>query len=93
MNASERETVVNTTDDDELVRIWTAQRRHITRLRKNPAFTEVASGHHESTEWAEFTIPARSWNPASGAKRRSRQMSDEQRIAASERLAAARAGA
>lgn len=90
LTAAERETTVNTADDDDLVRIWTAQRKHITRLRRNASFTEVASGHHGSTEWAEFTIPADSWNPASGAKRRV-SMSDAQRKAAADRLRAARA--
>ena len=89
LTAPERETTVATTDDDPEVRIWTAQRRHITRLRKHPAFTEVRQGWHGTMEWAEFTIPADKWNPASGAKR-TRNMTDEQKQAAATRLAAAR---
>lgn len=89
LTASERETVINSDDDSGVVRIWTAQRRFITRLRKNPAFTEVDTGHTGSTEWSEFTIPADRWNPASGAKRRV-TMTDEQRRAAADRLRAAR---
>lgn len=89
LTAAERETTVTVTDDSEVVTIWTAQRKHITRLRKNPSFTEVGSGFHGSTEWAEFTIPADQWNPASGAKRRV-SLSAEQRAAAADRLRAAR---
>lgn len=89
LTAPERETTVTVTDDSDVVTIWTAQRKHITRLRKNPAFAEVASGHYGSTEWAEFTIPAESWNPASGAKRRV-SLTAEQRAAAADRLRAAR---
>lgn len=90
LTAPERETTINASDDDGVVRIWTAQRRYITRLRKNPAFTETRSGRFGSTEWAEFTIPAENWNPASGAKRRV-SLTDEQRQAAADRLRAARA--
>ena len=70
LTAHERETVVTTSDGDELVRIWTAQRTVIHRLRKHPAFTETRSGHDGSSVWAEFTIPADRWSPATGAKRR-----------------------
>ena len=92
LTAAERETTVTVSDDSDAVTIWTAQRKHITRLRKNPAFTEVRAGYHGSTEWAEFTIPADQWSPASGAKRRS-NLSDEQKRAAAERLRLARRSA
>ena len=85
LTAAERETTVTTTDDDKLTTIWTCRRKHLTRLRKHPSFTEVASGFHGTTEWAEFTIPSDDWNPASGAKRRT-NMSPEARKAAAERL-------
>jgi len=90
LEAGERETVINATDGDDLIKIWTAQRRFITKLRRNPNFTEVDSGHYGSTEWAQFTIPADRWNPASGAKRAHGAMSAEQRLAAAERLARGR---
>lgn len=90
LHASERETTVTSTDGDDTVRIWTAQRRHIGRLRRHPAYTEVASGFHDGSEWAEFTIPADRWNPATGAKRERAPLTDEQRQAAAQRLAAAR---
>ncbi len=90
MDPAERETTITTSDADGSVRIWTAQRRHIGRLRRHPKFTEVATGTHDGSEWAEFTIPAADWNPASGAKRERAPMSEEQRAQAAARLAAAR---
>ena len=42
-NAYERETTINLSDGDPLVRIWSARRKDITRLRKKPeVFTEIA---------------------------------------------------
>jgi hypothetical protein len=89
LNEYERETIVNASDGETIVRIWTAQRRFITRLRRSPRFTEVATGHDGATEWAEFTIPADLWTPTSGAKR-SRTYSDKERNEASARLQAVR---
>lgn len=89
MVATERETVVNCSDGDDTVRIWTAQRRFITRLQRHPKATLVASGEHDGSAWAEFEIPASEWNPVSGIKRAS-NLTDEQRRAAAERLAKAR---
>lgn len=91
LTPDERETTIATTDGDDLVRIWSAQRRHITRMRKNSSFTEVATGFHGTSEWAEFTIPAREWNPASGAKRKV-NLTEAQRQERAERLAAMRKG-
>src|SRR5690242_6584955 len=56
--APERETIINLDDGSDLARIWTAQRPVITKLRKHPGFTEVASGLYGSSPWAEFTAPA-----------------------------------
>lgn len=90
VEAAERETIVNGTDADELVTILTHQRRHITALRKHAAFTEVRSGFHGTTEWAEFTIAADRWSPATGAKRAGRSLSEAQRAERAAQLAAAR---
>ena len=92
LSAAERETTVTITDADDVVRIWTAQRRYLGRLRRHPSYTEVKSGTHGGTEWAEFTIPASEWNPATGAKRKV-TMTDEQRAASAARLRAVRASA
>ena len=92
LSAAERETTVTITDADDVVRIWTAQRRYLGRLRRHPSYTEVKSGTHGGTEWAEFTIPASEWNPATGAKRKV-TMTAEQRAAIAARLRAVRASA
>lgn len=88
LTAPERETTVVTSDDDELVHIWTAQKRHITRLRRHSGFTEVKSGYYGTTEWAEFTTLSDQWSPA-GVKR-SISLSSEQRMAAARRMSVAR---
>lgn len=88
----ERETTINASDGDESVRIWTAQRKHITKMRRHDAFTEIQSGHHGTTEWAVFEIPADQWNPATGAKRKRAPMTEEQRQALADRLARRRRG-
>lgn len=85
LTADERETTTLSTDGDDLVRINTTQRRFITKLRKHPSFTEVDSGFYGATEWAEFTIPAMDWNPASGAKRH-RAISDARKQELTARL-------
>ena len=89
LTAPERETTVISTDGDDLVTVETAQRRYLTRLRKNPSFLEVATGTYEGTEWARFTIPASEWNPATGAKRK-RNLTAVQRQELADRLARAR---
>lgn len=89
LSAAERETTVTATDADDTVRIWTCQKRYLGRLRRHPSFTEVATGFHGSTEWAEFTIAAADWNPATGAKRKV-TMTDERKAALADRMRSAR---
>ena len=78
LTPDERETTLTMSDGDDLVRISTAQRTMITALRKKPAFTEVATGFHGTTEWAEFTIPREKFNLAKAVKS-SLNLTDEQR--------------
>ena len=92
LNAFERETVITTSDGDDLVRVWTAQRTVITRISRDSRFTIVDSGEHGGTRWVSATIPAEKWSPVTGVKR-TRTMSDEQKAAAAERLRAAREAA
>lgn len=89
LNSFERETTVTTSDGDDLVRVWTAQRTVITRISRDSRFTIVDSGEHDGSRWVSATIPAEKWNPVTGAKR-TRTMTDEQKAAAAERLRAAR---
>jgi hypothetical protein len=71
LTADERETVITTSDGSPVVRIWTAQRTVLTALRRKPHhFTEVRSGFHGATEWAEFETVTDVWNVATGAKRK-----------------------
>lgn len=88
LTAPERETTVVTSDEDELVHVWSAQKRHISRMRKNSAFAEVKSGFYGTTEWAEFTTPSERWTPTGMI--RQLNLSSQQRIDAARRMSAAR---
>lgn len=83
---NERETTINGTDADETIHIWSCRRRHITAMRRHPAFTETETGTipGTTTEYAKFTIADSDWNPATGGRRR-REMTDEQRAELSAR--------
>lgn len=85
----EQETTVSVTRADEFVHIWTAIPAHITRLKKNPSFTLIRESTKPGEIYASFSIPAKNWNPASGAKR-SRNLSDQQKAEAAIRLRKAR---
>lgn len=85
---AEQETVVVAHEVDDLVRIWSNVRRHITKMRRSPAFTEVRTGVSGTSEFAEFTIPADRWSPL-GVKR-SVSLTKQQRSEAAARLLAAR---
>ena len=89
LTGAERETVVVANAGEEFVTIDTTVRRDITRLRKDARFTEVASGHYGTTEYASFRVPRADWNPVSGAKRRL-TLTDERRAELAERLKKAR---
>lgn len=83
--ALERETIVNQNDGEDTAHIWTMQRSVISKCRKHPYATEVASGFHGGTEWAQFTAPADKYNPVTGFKR---FLSEEERAARAARLKA-----
>lgn len=59
LTRDERETIVNMNDGEDIAYIYTAQRRIITRLKKNPSATLVEEGSFEGSVWARFTMPAR----------------------------------
>ena len=76
---------------EDLVRITTAQRTVITKLRRKPEiFTETASGHFGATEWAEFTCPKDRFNLGAAARPK-REISEAQREAALANVFRARA--
>jgi hypothetical protein len=58
LTALERETVVTMNDEESFARVWTAQRRQITRLKRNPAATLIEEGRHGGSAWAIFEVPA-----------------------------------
>lgn len=84
---AEQETTVTAGRDESLVYIWTNNPVHARRLRGDKRVVQTEgdelSGH--------FTIPREHFDPLKGFRRARREMSAEQRAAASERLAAARA--
>lgn len=91
LTADERETTLTMSDGDDLVRITTAQRTVITKLRRKPEiFTETASGHFGATEWAEFTCPKDRFNLGAAARPK-REISEAQREAALANVFRARA--
>jgi hypothetical protein len=58
LTAPERETVITVSDEDDTAMVHTHQRRIITKLRNNPAATEVEDISHDGTAGAVFEIPA-----------------------------------
>jgi hypothetical protein len=58
LSAPERETVISTSDADDVLTVWSAQHRVIARLRKNPAALLIGEGRHDGTKWARFELPA-----------------------------------
>ena len=87
LTAYERETIVTLNDEDDDVRVWTAQRAQITRLRRDDNYTEINHGLDDGTEWVEFTCPKSKFRFGS---KRTVNLTDEQRAQRAERLAKAR---
>jgi hypothetical protein len=83
----EQETTVTAIRAEGLVYIYTANPVHLRRLRKDDRATEVAGGD----DWGRFTLPASAFDPLKGFKRKGRVMTEDEKAAAGERLAAARA--
>jgi hypothetical protein len=57
LDRPERETVVNFNDDEQTACVYSAQRKIITKLKKNPAAVLVEEGVHDGSAWARFEIP------------------------------------
>jgi hypothetical protein len=58
LTAPERETVITFSDEDDTATVHTHQRKIITKLRNNPAATEVEDLTFDGTAGAVFEIPA-----------------------------------
>lgn len=68
----ERETIVNASDADDTITVWSAQRPTITRLRKLASAELIEEGHYGKTIWAKFRLPAESLsfrNPMTAERR------------------------
>src|SRR5215208_3827712 len=89
LTAPERETVITFSDEDNTATVHTHQRRIITKLRNNPAATELEDLTFEGTAGAAFEIPADLVSFRSGR----RKLTPEQARAATANLDRARRAA
>jgi hypothetical protein len=89
LTAPERETVITFSDDWDTAHIYTAQRRVITRLKKNPAANLIEEGSFEGSPWARFEIASSLVSFRSTRVRR--ELTEEQRAAAADRMRRVRA--
>ncbi len=91
MIAEERETTIAYSDADDVVRVFTCLKRDLTAIKKNKAFKQVDGGvYRDGTEWGSFHLPMDKFGSVSSIVKRTRTMTDEQRVATAERLANAR---
>lgn len=91
LSTSEQETVVINNLGEEYVIIHSSVARDITKLLRHPGVTIVREGRYGRTRWIEATVPMGQWSPTSGVKRQTKRvMTEEQRLAAGERLKKAR---
>ena len=90
LTAPERETVINWSDDQSTATIWTAQRRIITKLKRNPAARLLDEGSHGLSAWALFEFPADLLTFRT--PRKAQTLSDEERAKRAERLRRGREG-
>jgi len=58
LTAPERETIIGMDDSRDTASIYTAQRKLITKLKKNPAVVLLEEGVFEGSAWARFEMPA-----------------------------------
>ena len=57
LTAPERETVITFSDEDDMATAHTHQRRWITKLRNNPAASELEDISFDGTAGAVFELP------------------------------------
>jgi hypothetical protein len=83
----EQETTINVARTGDTVQIYTNNIVHLRKLRADDRVAEVKGGE----DWGSFSVPASLYDPLSGFKRQRRRMTEEEREAATKRLADARA--
>lgn len=92
----EQETNVNMNREEDYAVVDTRNARHIRAIQKDDRFTIVQSYKDEETGEVDSVIAHISlehFDPLTGLRRKKQNLTDEQRAAAGERLAAARARA
>lgn len=86
MIAAERETIVNYSDADEAVMIFTCIRPDISALRKRAGVTLVAEGtYRDGSPWARFEIPRESFDLCRAVKPELSEAQRKQRSEAAKR--------
>lgn len=88
LSPAERETSITFNDADGIAYITTHQRKIITKLKRNPAFTVTSTGLFEGTEWIQGHMPAEL--VSFRQPRAKRELTEDQRQALRDRLSAAR---
>ena len=78
LTAPERETVITFSDESDTATIHTHQRRIITKLKNNPAATQLEDLSFDGTPGAVFELPANLISFRSGR----RKLTEAQRAAA-----------
>jgi len=86
LTAAERETSISMSDENDVAYIYTAQRKVLTRLRKNPAAKLIEEGNHGGSPWARFELPAGLISFRS--RRTARELTDEERQVLADRARA-----
>lgn len=92
----EQETHVNMNREDGYATVFTANARHIRAIQKDDRFEIITEGFDPETKELDTVlahISLEHFDPLSGLKRKSQNLSDEERKARGERLKAAREAA
>lgn len=92
----EQETHVSMNREEDSVQVYTANARHIRAIQKDNRFEVTHVSFDPETNEVEAIsakISLEHYDPLTGLKRKKRDLTDEERKAMGERLAAARAAA
>lgn len=88
----ERETIVQWTDKDNQISIWTCSPKQVRLLCGDERFTITKQGEYSNGHrWCEATIPVDRWSMKSGCKR-TMNLTEEQRQERAMRMRAIQSG-